>query len=173
MPFAGDCTQSAVSASLLAQGWLPCWGQLVSINDYPDLEGYIANLYGGDNVTNIALPDLRGRFIRGAGPGTGAIAAVQPYATAYPTTGALALDTAGVHTHTFDNVPAWDNHSDRCNGHSTYNWNGGTGPTSGPLPNATHSHNVATGGDTESRPINLYVDYIIKVIDVAPPPRRR
>ena len=76
MPFAGNCNEPAVAVNLRAQGWLPCWGQLVGIADYPDLERLIGNHYGGDK-TRIALPDLRGRFIRGAAPGTAPIATVQ------------------------------------------------------------------------------------------------
>jgi hypothetical protein len=60
-------------------------------------------------------------------------------------------------------VPAWDNSSSRVAGHSTYNWNVGSAPSSAPLPNATHTHTVTGGGDGESRPVNVYVDYIIKV----------
>ncbi len=166
MSFAGDCTNQTVAANLLTQGWLPCWGQLVSMSDYPDLQGFIANLYGGDNVTTIALPDLRGRFIRGAGGNGGPIAQVQTYATAAPSTGSFTLDDGGAHTHNFPNVPGWNNYSDRCSGHSTYNWNGGTAATAGPQPNPTHTHTVTGGGDGESRPINIYVDYIIKVLAI-------
>jgi microcystin-dependent protein len=162
MPFAGNCNEPAVAANLRAQGWLPCWGQLVGIADYPDLERLIGNHYGGDK-TSIALPDLRGRFIRGAAPGTAPIATLQASATAAPAKGPFTLDDSGAHTHTFDNVPAWDNSSSRVAGHSTYNWNAGSAPSSAPLPNPTHTHSVTGGGDGESRPVNVYVDYIIKV----------
>jgi microcystin-dependent protein len=167
MPFAGNCTQPAVAANLRTQGWLPCWGQVISVADYPDLAGLIGNHYGGDK-TSIALLDLRGRFIRGAAPDTAPIATVQASATATPAKAPFTLDEGGAHTHTFDNVPAWDNSSSRVAGHSTYNWNVGSASSGPPLPNATHTHTVTAGGDGESRPVNVYVDYIIKVAAASP-----
>jgi microcystin-dependent protein len=41
--------------------WLPCNGQLLSINTYQALFSLIGTTYGGDGRVNFALPDLRGR----------------------------------------------------------------------------------------------------------------
>jgi len=43
------------------QGWLFCQGQLVSIVEYETLFTVIGTIYGGDDITTFALPDLRGR----------------------------------------------------------------------------------------------------------------
>jgi microcystin-dependent protein len=43
----------------------------VSINSYVALFSVIATTYGGDGVTNFALPDLRGRVVAGAAPANG------------------------------------------------------------------------------------------------------
>lgn len=42
-------------------GWLPCNGDLVPIANFDVLFALIGVNYGGDGVTNFALPDLRGR----------------------------------------------------------------------------------------------------------------
>jgi microcystin-dependent protein len=42
-------------------GWLFCQGQILSVNDYPDLFKIISNRFGGDGVTTFALPDMQGR----------------------------------------------------------------------------------------------------------------
>ncbi|WP_157263551.1 phage tail protein [Azohydromonas aeria] len=43
------------------QGWAPCDGRLLPINQYQALFALIGTTYGGDGVTSFALPDLRGR----------------------------------------------------------------------------------------------------------------
>lgn len=43
------------------KGWAPCNGQLLPINQNQALFALIGTIYGGDGVTNFALPDLRGR----------------------------------------------------------------------------------------------------------------
>lgn len=43
-------------------GWTLCNGQLLLINQYQALYSLIGNKYGGDGITNFALPDLRGRI---------------------------------------------------------------------------------------------------------------
>ncbi|GGL19778.1 phage tail protein [Deinococcus radiotolerans] len=43
-------------------GWELCWGQLLPISQYDVLFQLIGTTYGGDGVSNFALPDLRGRI---------------------------------------------------------------------------------------------------------------
>lgn len=50
-------------------GWLLCQGQLLTISSYPSLFSAIGNVYGGDGITQFALPDLRGRVALGASSG--------------------------------------------------------------------------------------------------------
>jgi len=47
----------------IPDGWMPCEGQLLSVSDYPLLFSVLGNVYGGDGVSNFALPNAR----RGAG----------------------------------------------------------------------------------------------------------
>jgi microcystin-dependent protein len=43
------------------KGWALCNGQLLPINQNQALFSLLGTVYGGDGVTNFALPDLRGR----------------------------------------------------------------------------------------------------------------
>lgn len=47
-------------------GWMICAGQTIPILQNQALYALIATTYGGDGVSNFALPDLRGRFPIGA-----------------------------------------------------------------------------------------------------------
>lgn len=169
MIFGGDPNDLAIATSLLAQGWLPCWGQSVAISTYPDLNKSIGSAYGGGSGgANIMLPDLRGRFIRGAHNKPGATIAfsvgeVLRSLTAMPLTNSFSLDTAGEHIHGVPHVPSGYNSSAKCAGNDNALWNDGSVPTS---LDGAHTHTVVTGGDEESRPVNLYVEHIIKVLDV-------
>lgn len=55
------------------EGWAFCDGQLLSISEYDALFALIGTTYGGDGVSNFALPDLRGRLPihMGTNPKTG------------------------------------------------------------------------------------------------------
>lgn len=55
------------------RGWMICNGSLLSISQYSTLFALIGNSYGGDGVTNFAIPDTRGRTLVGQGqlPGGG------------------------------------------------------------------------------------------------------
>lgn len=50
-------------------GWLPCNGQLLSINQNSALFALLGTTYGGDGVSTFALPNLQGRTPVHAGNG--------------------------------------------------------------------------------------------------------
>ncbi len=58
-PFLGEIR--CFSFPFTPQGWLPCAGQKLPINQYQALYAILGTRYGGDGVNNFALPDLRGR----------------------------------------------------------------------------------------------------------------
>ncbi|WP_449219717.1 phage tail protein [Tistrella mobilis] len=60
MPFAGTTPPA---------GWEVCDGRLLAVTAFPDLFAAIGSRFGGDGVTDFALPDLRGRQFLGAGQG--------------------------------------------------------------------------------------------------------
>jgi phage-related tail fiber protein len=174
--FAGDAI--ANSQTLQMQGWLFCDGREVARTTYSLLFGVIGTRHGeGDGSTTFNLPDYRGRFLRGTNHGTnrdpsiglrtpanrGGIAgdntgSVQPYATARPAITAFTTDTQGNHYHTVPHVPT-DNSSYRIKGSSLSKWNKDSVNTS---TSGDHTHTVNGGGDLETRPINVYVDYLIR-----------
>lgn len=49
------------SGNYAPMDWFFCDGQLLSIAEYEALYALLGTFYGGDGVTNFALPDLRGR----------------------------------------------------------------------------------------------------------------
>lgn len=58
-PFIGEVKLFANSYA--PRGWALCNGQILPINTNQALYSLIGTTYGGDGVTNFALPDLRGR----------------------------------------------------------------------------------------------------------------
>jgi microcystin-dependent protein len=48
-------------------GFLPAAGQKLTVAQYQAMFSLLGNTYGGDGVKDFALPDLRGRFLLGAG----------------------------------------------------------------------------------------------------------
>lgn len=52
------------------EGWAFCNGQLLPINDNEALFSIIGTTYGGDGMTNFALPNLNGRVPIGTGQST-------------------------------------------------------------------------------------------------------
>ena len=61
----------AFAGSVIPGGFSLANGQLVSIASNPALFSRIGNTYGGDGVTNFALPNLSGRTVVGFGQGAG------------------------------------------------------------------------------------------------------
>ena len=66
-PYIGQVVCSSFNYAPL--GWAFCDGRLLSVTQYSVLFGLIGTAYGGDGVTNFALPDLRGRTPVHLGPG--------------------------------------------------------------------------------------------------------
>jgi microcystin-dependent protein len=69
MPFIGEI--KSFGGDYAPSGWMKCNGDSLLISEHPDLFGVIGNNYGGDGITDFALPDLRGRVLIGSGQGQG------------------------------------------------------------------------------------------------------
>jgi microcystin-dependent protein len=156
--FAGDTTDVDVRAAINADGWYACNGDRLRIATNSALYAVIGKTYGGDD-THFDVPDLRGLFVLGAG-GTAnrAVGASQPSSmTGAPQT-AFVTDMQGAHTHTLIDIPTDTHVADPVAGWkaSINNPPGTTSDTQG-----AHTHDLS-GGDAESRPLNVYVDYIIR-----------
>lgn len=70
-PFIGEIRPFAFGAA--PRGWLPCNGQLLSIQQNQALYSLLGTTYGGDGVTTFALPDLRGRVAAHPGGSVGGL----------------------------------------------------------------------------------------------------
>jgi microcystin-dependent protein len=68
-PFIGEV--SLFAGNFAPSGWMFTDGQLLSISQNTALFSILGTTYGGNGITNFALPDLRGRTVVGAGQGPG------------------------------------------------------------------------------------------------------
>ena len=128
-------------------------------------------LAAGQDVTGSAyaaltgmdsLPDMRGRFLRGMGHnGSGnaglQLGDVQEDATALPNDGFLA-DDDGAHSH---ELPIQNRSHRMIDGNLDILEERGDFPLS-TLDSGTHGHTI-TGGDDETRPVNVTVNLFIRV----------
>ena len=166
IPFAGASAPS---------GWLLCNGSAVSRTTYAALFAAIASAWGyGDNSTTFNLPDLRGRFLRGRNANGSVVnesVADAAARTACSTGGNTAENVGSVQEHKFLN----HNHSSPVHNHAVAEREGGGGnqvlSASVAVNGFSNTYNSSytgvtidqsTTGGTESRPVNAYVNYIIK-----------
>jgi microcystin-dependent protein len=160
-------------------GWLICDGSQVSRTTYADLYAVIGNNFGsGNGTTTFHLPDLRGRFVRGrangqttdpdragrtalnSGGNTGDnVGSAQAYATARPSNAFVTGNESANHTHPQTEARGATGGSFLAATQvaTTAGNNVSTG-----IQSSNHTHTVTSGGDNETRPINVYVNYIIK-----------
>jgi microcystin-dependent protein len=182
----GTVVAFAGPSSRIPNGWLLCDGRAFArTGTYAKLFAAIGVFHGiGDGTTTFNIPDYRGRFLRGVaytsatdpdkttrtiiGAGTGVVSnevgSVQSYAT-HQANNAFGTDTQGAHTHNNGNFNRLLQVSGGTNTTTTGTDVSTTEPdiiNSGVMLTAgAHSHNI-TGGDAETRPVNSYVNYIIK-----------
>ncbi len=148
-------------------GWAICAGQAFE-KDWNTKS--LSELFGSK------LPDLRGYFLRGlSDPGIGKVpspkrdsgrklGSTQEWGTGLPKKG-FSTDTKGSHTHDVDIVREHETYQQRIEG----GLSGAIGTTR-PMTVRTfrtdaagsHSHKV-TGGDVETRPMNVAVNWIVRV----------
>lgn len=168
-------TIHAFAGTTAPEGWDMCDGAAISRTDYAALFSVIGTTYGvGDGSTTFNLPDTRGQFLRSLDDmGTAAGAASvdvdgtartvgQTQANATAKNGLTA--TQASHTHTYGKVY-------RSAGAVTMD--GGYVNAGGSTPYTARADGTATGGttptvtvgagDTETRPTNMGLNYIIKL----------
>lgn len=180
----------AFAGATAPSGWLLCNGSVISRTTYANLFAAISTAHGsGDGSTTFALPNYAGQFLRGrangsandpdrasrtaaaSGGNTGdAVGSIQSNATAKnglatsaSNISASAAD-AGDHFHTYTT-------NSTSSGSGTIGASGQSSTLSENTSSAgTHTHTI-TGtaaaqtitGDNETRPLNAYVNYIIKI----------
>lgn len=94
-PFVGEITLFAFDR--IPQGWLPCNGQILNVNQYAALFSLLGSVYGGDGKTTFGLPDLRGRVTVNQGT-TAAPAYIMGLAAGLESV-TLATSQIPIHTH--------------------------------------------------------------------------
>jgi microcystin-dependent protein len=158
LPIGADTTLIGNLTTLIGMGWLPCNGSRLSTSDsqYSALYAVIGTIYGSAPL-QFFLPDLRGYFATGAG-GQKKIGAVQKASLAGLPVVPITTSTDGNHKHTIDNVPPDTHEIDVVAGVDLAENNSNQSPTS---EDGAHTHTLS-GGDSESRPLNVYVDYVIR-----------
>ena len=132
-------------------GWLICDGRAFAAGEYPEL----AQVLG---VTN--TPNLVGQFIRGAG-GTHVLNSRVGWTTGRPRNRNFETNIDGEHNHWggyAQDHNCWDRGN--CGGSHV----GNTGATNN---NGLHSHWIDRGGDDETAPDHVCLNYIIKAGDFA------
>jgi tail collar domain len=183
LPFAGDTVPA---------GYLLCDGNEVLRSAYPDLFDAIGPAWGSATGFTFTLPDMRGRFLRGvdgaAGndPDRNARSASAPGGNVGNNVGSVQGDarrgisgtvagstsTVGNHTHGIEDYEDDHDEDDGWSG-AAPGWADDANPN---LVNpvvrhhtesaGSHNHSFSVGvtfaGDAETRPKNVYVNYIIK-----------
>jgi len=130
--------------------WLPCDGRELSKADYAELFGIIGNKYGEDEQKEkFQIPDYRGEFLRGAKAGTNSETAgpglFEACSTKKPNGNSFKANIS--------HLPISDKESHGIT----------KGDNIGYDNTKTVEQNTCTkGGDKETRPLNVYVNYYIK-----------
>lgn len=164
----------------IPKGWLPCEGQVLSNQKYPLLFKSIGTVWGGSGSPNFYIPDLRGLFLRGVSGESKTDpdkdSRHSPQQQSSPTNpgnsgnavGSMQMDSFKNHDHNF---------KDPGHGHlytkgtTIDSWGGNIVPSGQNLGQqaavASSPTNIrfSKEGGTETRPINAYVYFIIKVDD--------
>jgi microcystin-dependent protein len=182
------------AANSAPSGWIICDGGLygrTALNPSPqvNLFSVIGTTYGsGDGLTNFAVPDLRGMFIRGF-DSLGTLDPLRVFGSSQADLFKSHDHTAGAesaHTHAFSGTTGVDS-PDHTHKYESPNGTGGNAAfgdqagINGPIVATTgastkhthtfsgttgagssHTHTISSQGGTETRPVNLAMNYIIK-----------
>ena len=98
-PFLGQII--SVGFNFAPVGWYPCDGRKLPISQYETLFQMLGTQYGGDGVTDFALPNLNGRVPLGVGQGPSLSPYVQGQAMGSESVTLLSVNTPP-HSHTID-----------------------------------------------------------------------
>lgn len=173
----------------IPKGWLPCDGNAIEIDSFPELFAAIGITFGGDGEKLFCLPDLRDRFVRGWDMnkknrkfGSPQEDSLQGHSHQFEVKD-LAIEKSGGHTHLFRPekgntanpklfsdtymVEKFSNEHDKTfSYHTSYNGDHShkIAATNNPIsnPKSTTYGNVRI--DKETRPKNLALLYCIRAI---------
>ena len=151
-------TVAAYAGSAAPDGWLMCNGAEVSRSTYATLFMSIGTAHGtGNGATTFHLPDYRGRFLRGVDgvsgrdPDAQARTAMGQNGNVGNAVGSVQTDGLKSHDHSLTQGIRIGSYMDPTN----------AGSQALVSPSAPFIRAATTGG-SETRPINAYVNFIIK-----------
>jgi microcystin-dependent protein len=136
-------------------GYVFCQGQSVlKTGFYANLFSVIGTAYGTADGTHFNIPDLRGQFLRGVDGGSGR----DPDASSR-----TAMNLGGA---TGNNVGSIQPYGVESHSHTLNMWNGNTSAARNPFGTQSAvfqgTYGTSGYGGNETRPLNAYVNYIIK-----------
>lgn len=157
--FAGQVSSSALNSpqnyttNIEQLGWMLCDGKPRKVSEYPELFAVLGYLYGGkDDIFNV--PDYRGLFLRGVDGGANNDPDVIQRKPAKGGTsdgvGSLQTDALQTHEHEYNLLAST---TGGAQGKAAMIVDGTNNRTGQPIDGRT---------STETRPKNIYVNYIIK-----------
>lgn len=163
MAYGGPVSGNA-GGKLADQGWLVCNGAEKVRDDYPELYRVIGDAFGrGDGVHTFNLPDLEGRFVRGVDHGTGrdpdakARQASDKGGNEGNSVGSVQEDAFQKHSHFALGRADWKGGGKEGDDRTVRDYGGADVPVEEKEP-----HHFGEHGYNETRPKNIYVNWIIK-----------
>ncbi|HET8542601.1 MAG TPA: tail fiber protein [Anaeromyxobacter sp.] len=162
------------TGATIPAGFLPCDGAAVSRTEYATLFGVLGVSFGeGDQITTFNVPDLRGRFLRGQDgasgrdPDRGTRTASAPGGKTGDNIGSLQGAAFAVHSHGITDPT----HRHYLSGGGSCGCQPGGADLSVAYAASPHFSDYSAtgisiqnaGGSSETRPVNVYVGYIIKI----------
>ena len=163
----------AYGGTAAPDGWLMCNGAIRNQGSYPKLFAAIGTAFGNGDGTggSFNVPDFRGRFLRGVDGGTGrdpdrgARTAMNPGGKPGDEVGSLQSHSVQSHVHPL--TDPGHSHSISQGMHRSVAGQppGGNMGSTSAAPGTDSSYTgitMASFGGSETRPINAYVNYIIK-----------
>lgn len=185
IPYGGKIDDASKKA-LQSSGWLFCDGSLLPVAEPANqaLYNVIGFNFGGSvDKSHFNLPDLRGRFVRGTdrrgkydpqydkrqasnpnGNINNTVGSLQDYATAQPIE-SFVLKQDGKHHHPAPHLPKDRGETAAAIPGSTHTVEAaGDDATKQTSTGGKHTHQFQ-GGDAETRPQNIYVNWLIRYQD--------
>lgn len=148
----GSVLSFAGPVSALPSGFLLCDGSSLNRLDYPKLFEVVGTSWGSSSSTTFNIPDTRGLFLRGVSASSGRDA---------DTNSRAALNTGG---NTGNAVGSYQDDAIKSHLHTFSGSSASVNAASGGLSVAgsTSSQSTDSTGNSETRPKNIYVNYIIR-----------
>jgi hypothetical protein len=164
VPYGGEIEEKGLEPIEVAEGWLFCNGAPLKRKDYQKLYEVIGKAFGAPNDDTFNLPDLRGRFVRGVDhgqsrdPDVKARTASNNGGSKGDKAGSVQNDAFARHDHPLEKTvyKHWQSFQGTSGGDHTLE--------SAPGDNRSIEwiKGTKSSGGNETRPKNIYVNWIIK-----------